>query len=69
MAKKWIEQTSHMQRQMELTEKETIDVITFLKKQDEAKDIKVQELQRGMQEQHNDFKSQRQDIVSTFQSM
>ncbi|XP_005096741.1 basal body-orientation factor 1 isoform X2 [Aplysia californica] len=65
-AKKLMLENDALQTQMFQTERDTIDVITFLKKQDQDKDSQIERQQQQMRDLKKDHRKEKDGIVEDF---
>ncbi|XP_041353733.1 basal body-orientation factor 1-like [Gigantopelta aegis] len=65
-AKKLMLENDALQTQMINTEQDTIDVITYLKKQDQEKDLKLERLQQQIQENKKEHRKEKETICEDF---
>jgi len=65
-AKRLMLENDALQTQMFQTERDTIDVVTFLKKQDHDKDSQIERQQQQMRDLKKDFRREKDGIVEDF---
>ncbi|XP_064602110.1 basal body-orientation factor 1-like [Liolophura sinensis] len=65
-AKRLMLENDALQTQMVQTEKDTIDVITYLKRQDQEKDNQVDRLQVAIKQQKKEHRREQEDIIEDF---
>ncbi|KAL5008353.1 hypothetical protein ScPMuIL_013934 [Solemya velum] len=65
-SKKIIQENEALQSQMLQTERDTIDVITYLKKQDHEKDGQLEKIQIQMRDQKKDQRKEKERIIEDF---
>jgi hypothetical protein len=65
-AKKLMLENDALQSQMMATERDTIDVITYLKKQDQDKDYQLETLQNQIREMRRDQRVEKQALIEDF---
>ncbi|XP_064623880.1 basal body-orientation factor 1-like [Lineus longissimus] len=63
-AKKLMVENDALSNQMQQTEKDTIDVITFLRKQDQDKDDQIEKLHQQIKDLKRSQKKEKQDIIN-----
>ena len=58
-----------LQSQMMSTERDTIDVITYLKKQDHEKDMQLERSQNQIREMKKEMRQEKQNIIEDFRQV
>lgn len=59
-------ENEHLQRQMVQTEKDTIDVITYLKKEDHSKEDLISKMEKSLKDTRRESRKEKQQIIGDF---
>ncbi|KAJ8045051.1 Basal body-orientation factor 1 [Holothuria leucospilota] len=65
-AKRLAYENEGLQRQLLVTEKDTVDVISYLKREDQAKEDLIGKLQKELKDTRRDARKEKQEIIADF---